>query len=332
MQNNDEITTWVAEIHVHSSNFKNLPIEIIERSNLVNDYEVFRFTTLEISKFYNLYRIAHKWKKTKIIVNDRIIEYTPIVTKVFRCCYDASDWPRQRNEWYKKNDRPEKHLDIKHYCYGYDRTIYNIVGCQKIKSARDNYLYVVQEIKAIEDKDIYKDGREGWMNQRFIRINDDKFEVLIDDLKNEIWNEWNNAAHLCPFMVKDRITYGLDILKDITSASKDFWTIEEDGTLNPKPIEYYFDIDYDKNIGSKFIHEHSSVYFIILSTILGLSFYETVLLIAIERPSLGFTLGSDEFKNKKIYVKFKSIEQLIKKQNLILPPNQQLNPTAITGR
>ncbi|MBU2471054.1 MAG: hypothetical protein KKF20_01425, partial [Bacteroidetes bacterium] len=300
---------------------------IIERSNIVNDYRVFRFTALEISIFYKLYSITHKWRKTKIIINGRITEYSPNVTKVFRCCYEASDWPKRQNEWYKKNCRPEKHLDIKHYCYGYDRTIYNIVGCQKIKSARDNYLYVGQEIKAIEDKDKYKDEREGWMNQRFIRINDDKFEVIIDKLKNEIWNEWNNAAHLCPFMVKDRIVRGLDILKDITSASKDFWTIEEDGTLNPKPIEYYFDIDYDKNIGSKSIHEHSLVYFIILSTILGLSFYETVQLIAIEHPPLLFTIGSGDSKNKKIYIKFESIEQLIQKQNLILPPNQQLKLT-----
>jgi hypothetical protein len=302
MQNTDDITTWVGEIHVHSSNFKSLPNEIFERSNLIGDYRVFRFAALQIPMFYDLYAIAHKWKNTKIIVNGLIIKPSPTVTKVFRCCYDASDWPKRQNELYKKVGRPEKQLETKHYCYGYERTIHNIVGCQKIQSARDEIW--------------------GWMNPEFVRINGNKYEIIFEDIKKEIWNEWDNIAYLCPFMVKDRLVHGLKILEEIVPTSQDYWTIDKLDRLVPRPIEYYFDMDYDAERGSLFSSHHSLVYFIILSAILELSLYETVLLIAIEHPSLGFTIGFGDFKNKKTYVKFETIEQLIHKKDLLSLPER----------
>lgn len=141
----------------------------------------------------------------------------------------------------------------------------------------------------------------------------------IDKLTKVIMDEWNVAAQYCPFMVKERILYGLNILNDTTTNLKDYWTIEGDGTLNPKPIEYYFDIDFDSFIGSKFMDRNSLVYFIILSKILKLSLYETVLLIAIEHPSLGFTINFNRLKSNKVYVKFDIVEHLLQKQALLIP-------------
>jgi hypothetical protein len=319
MEKYNDITNWIAEIHIHSSNLKSLPSEIIERSILVSEFRIFRFTSLEISIFYNLYSLAHKWKKTKIIVNGHLIECSPDVTKVFRCCYDASDWPKRQNEFYRNNGHLEKYLEIQHYCYGYDRTIHNIIGCQKVKTARDNYVLRSYDIKTIEIKEEDTDAREGWMDKRFIDIKDGNFEINIDKLTKEILDEWNIAAQYCPFMVKERILYGLNILKDATTNLKDYWTVEVDGTLNPKPIEYYFDIDFDRFMGSKFMDKNSLVYFIILSKILKLSLHETVLLIAFEHPSPGFTIDFNCLKSNKVYVKFEIVENLLQKQALIIP-------------
>jgi hypothetical protein len=307
MNNSDDITSWVGEIHVHSSNFKNLQNEIIERGNSVGDYRIFGFTALQISMFYNLYQIAHKWKNTRIIINGRTIKSSPNITKVFRCCYESVGWPKKQNELYKRKGQSEKQLKTIHYCYGYERTIHNIVGCQKIQSARDRI--------------------GGWMSPMFVRIDGSKYEIIIEDIKKEIWNEWDSLAYLCPFMAKDRLVYGLQILEEILPTMKDYWTIDKLGMLVPRPIEYYFDMDYDEERGSIFGCQHSLVYFMILSAILGLSLYETVRLIAIEHPSLGFTIGIGDFKNIKTYIKFETIEQLIQNHKLLLPSIRQLRLT-----
>ena len=285
-----------------------------ERGTSKEDEVIFRFTVLEIATFYSLYQLAHKWKNTKIFINGNLVKYSPDVTKVFRCCYEASDWPQKQNDWYKKNGRPEKNLEIKHYCYGYARTVHNIVGCQKIKAARDKRLLPDQQPNRFSAE--YKTAREGWMNDRFIRIKDGGFEVDIEALKNEIFKEFNNGPNLCPYIVKERIDYALDVLEQSTKATNDFWSIEDGGTLNPKPIEYYFEIEYNKTIGSQFKVDNSLAYFIVLSKILDLSLYETVKLIAIENPGIGFTFHP--FGHKKTYVKFESIDQLSQRLKLLL--------------
>ena len=307
---NNETSAWSSEIHVHSSNYSSVPAEVKERGTIDRDYAIYHFTILEISSFYSLYRISNKWKRTKFFVNNTPITYSPNITKTFKCFAEASKWPESQNEWFRKNNCPTKDLTIRHYCYGYGRTIYNIVGCQRIKAARDNRLLTGDQIKNLPDKEGYRNNREGWMNRRFVNVKDNKFEVDIEGLRNQILLELNSGPIHCPFLAKDRISYGLRLLEELTKSASHFWVIEEDGTVNPQPIEYYFDIPIDKRFPLGLGGEHSLVYFILLSGILRLSLYETVLLIAAENPALGFTIGFSDHHKSKVYVKFESLKQL----------------------
>jgi hypothetical protein len=311
MNSGDQITTsWFAEIQVYSSNVKSLDQQLVLRGIAGHEHTVFRFTVLEIPAFYELYRLSHKWKGTKIVVNGSPVIPSPSVTKTFRCCYDASSWPTSQDEYFEKNGRPRKHLEVKHYCYGYSRTIFNIVGCQKIEAARDNRLPTGEQIAAMKDKLAFRNNREGWMNHKFILIKDGRFHVDLNALRSVIAQQATNVSMVCPFFVQERITHGLELLEQFTESAAEFWTLEEDGTVNPNPIEYYFDMSVDKRMGSKFIHQHSIVFFVLLSELLRLSLYETVLLIAIEHPSPGFTIGLDNFGDRKTYVHFETLKQL----------------------
>jgi hypothetical protein len=314
---NDTIIAWFAEIQVHSSNLRSLDDQLVRRGIPRGDHTAFRFTTLEIPAFYQLYRLSHKWKGTRLTVAGNPVIPSTNVTKAFRCCCEAVDWPKSQNEFYARNNRPQKQLQVKHYCYGYARTVYNIIGCQKIKAARDNRLSTGEQITAIKDKEGFKEKREGWMNRKFIAIEGSHFRVDFDSLKNEITKEAEEGPILCPFFVADRIPHGLDLLKRLIETSSDFWTIEQDGTLNPRPIEYYFDMRLDERIGSKFIHQHSIVFFFLISELLGLSLYETVRLIAIENPSPGFRIGFSDFGKDKTYVRFESLKELVAPRNLL---------------
>lgn len=171
----------MAEIHIHSSHLKSIPTLEVDRSISKDDYHVFRFTSLEIARFYELYRRAHKWKRTVVTVNGERVAPFEKVTQVFRCCYDADGWPRAQNEWRHKTGRPVKALEQKHFCYGYDRTIHSIVGCQQIKVARDT--------------------SNGWMNRQFVKVENDTFAIDLERLQKRIIKELHSGPQYCPFMV-----------------------------------------------------------------------------------------------------------------------------------
>ena len=163
MTKEKEIINWVGKIQIHQSNFKSLDKEILDYGSPKGEYKVYRYSSIQLSMFYKLYSLSHKWKKTIFIINGNPVNPSTEVTKVFRCCFDFSEWPQKQNAFLRSQGRSEKHLELIHYCYGYERTIHNIVGCQRIKSARDE--------------------RGGWMGYEYFRVDGDNFELNFDKLK-----------------------------------------------------------------------------------------------------------------------------------------------------
>lgn len=106
-----------------------------------------------------------------------------------------------------------------------------------------------------------------------------------------------------------RISYGLELVEQLTKGLQDFWTIQR-GSLQPRPFEYYFDMKYDDTIGSRSIIRCSLVFYRLLSTILGLSLYKTVMHVAVEHPASGLRIGIGDFRENRTYVKFERVKEI----------------------
>lgn len=67
---------------------------------------------------------------------------------------------------------------------------------------------------------------------------------------------------------------------------------------------------YDDTIGSRSIIRCSLVFYRLLSTILGLSLYKTVMHVAVEHPASGLRIGIGDFRENRTYVKFERVKEI----------------------
>ncbi len=212
-------------------------------------------------------------------------------------------------ERYSK-DFPEKAVPkfstLDHYCYGYGRTVHNIVGCQRIPAARDARM-------------------TGWMTEPYFRFRDDGTpEVDFEVLKEDVHRSYQTCARHYPLIRKDRIDWGLQVAKELVKSHPECWK-EHGDQMKVQPPEWYLGLDQEIPDLSSFAVENSVVYFVILGHLLKLGFYETLIRLAQENPGLSFRIGQPR---PSVFVRFNNTDDELKDLKgrlLIAQPGTEVN-------